>query len=522
MSADKKEYVVTSIDDESTGSLLRDLVTDNATPKTIPNRSVWVENIRLSNSRNTTYLLTDEEAEQLRNDPRVEDVFDVNLLKAKKLAFQDGSFDKTTNQIGERQNWGLLRHINTTNVFGASESDPGGTYDYVLDGTGVDVVIVDSGIQADHSEFHDENGVSRVRQIDWFAESGVAGTMPANFYTDYDGHGTHVAGTVAGRKFGWAKNADIYAMKLDDLKGIPDPGNGLSISDAMDCIIGWHNNKTNGRPTVVNNSWGFLIFWRTDDDAFSFSDTGGTTYAIDGGSYRGTTWTGSTKDVSKGHTGAAYAANLYGFSYTVSSVDADIAQMINAGIIVCNASGNESLKADIPGGVDYDNYITLTGLGNFYYHRGGSPKTGSLPGFDVGSLGPSTISNQDTKSFFSNSGPGISLYAAGSRIMSAMSEVNDDNSTFVYFYDFNFKQQLLSGTSMASPQVAGLCAMLLQSHLDWSPDQVYNWILSHAQEEMYSTGLDNDYSVNSSIHGGQNALSYFPMNARKVFEITSS
>ena len=520
--SEEREYVVTSVDEASTGSLLRDLVTDNETPETVPDRSVWVEDIRLPNARNTTYLLTPEEAKKLREDPRVEEVFDVRLLKARKLAFQDGNFNKTTTETGEKQNWGLLRHISETNVFGSSTADPGGTYDYVLDGTGVDVVIVDSGIQADHPEFQDANGTSRVQEIDWFADSGVSGTMPANFYTDYDGHGTHVAGTVAGKTFGWAKNADIYAMKLDDLKGSTDPSSGLSIANAMDCILGWHNNKTNGRPTVVNNSWGFLFFWRTNDNAFSFSDTGGTTYAIDGGEYRSTAWSGSTKDVAKGHTGTQLSATLFGFSFAVSSVDADISQMISSGIIVCNAAGNESLKSDRPGGDDYDNYITLTDFGDFYYHRGGSPRAGIQPGFDVGSLGPSTLTDKDTKSSFSNSGPGISIYAAGSRIMSAMSDVNVDDSSFDYHLNSNFKQQLLSGTSMASPQIAGICALLLQAHPDWTPEQVVRWMFGNSKSELYSTDLDDDYGTNTSIHGGENALCFFPMHGRKTFEISST
>jgi subtilisin family serine protease len=195
--------------------------------------------------------------------------------------------------------------------------------------------------------------------------------------------------------------------------------------------------------------------------------------------------------------------------------------MVSAGIIVCNAAGNESLKVEVAGGVDYDNYITLTGFGNFYYHRGGSPRANSVLGFDVGSLGSSTVTNKDAKSSFSNSGPGISIYAAGSRIMSAMSDVNVDSSNFAYYLNSSFKQQLLSGTSMAAPQVAGVCALLLQAHPDWTPQQVYNWMVSNSQEELHSTGLDNDYATNTSIHGGANTLCYFPMYGRRPFQISS-
>ena len=46
---------------------------------------------------------------------------------------------------------------------------------------------MDSGIQADHPEFQDANGNTRVQQIDWYAASGLTGTMPPGHYTDYDG-----------------------------------------------------------------------------------------------------------------------------------------------------------------------------------------------------------------------------------------------------------------------------------------------------------------------------------------------
>ena len=515
-----KEYIVTTESIEDTDSVWDDLVSTGSPLDTIPERPVEVSDERLINNLNTNYYLTEEEAEKLKSDPRVVDVFDPSSVPARKFAFQDANFSKTTGSDLGKSNWGLLRHINTTNVFGTSTADPGGTYDYVLDGTGVDVVILDSGIEANHPEWEDSQGNSRLKQVDWFQVSGVPGTMPSNFYTDYDGHGTHVAGTVAGKIFGWAKNADIYAIKLNDLKGTTDPGSGLSISTAFDVLLGWHQSKTNGRPTVINNSWGYSIFWRTNDNAFSFSLSGGTTYPVDGGIYRGTPWTGSTRDTSKGHTGQSFGSGIYGFPYRVTSTDADIAQLIAAGVIVCNSAGNDNVKADILGGVDYDNTINLTGFGTFYYHRKGSPSVGTSPGFDVGSIGTGVSDGLDTKSIFSNSGPGVTIWAAGSRILSAMSQVNSGGTNFPYNGNSSFKQEVYSGTSMASPQVAGMAALLLQAHPDWTPSQVVNWMISNSQPQLRDTGATDGYALSTLLHGGYNRLCYMPMNGQRPFSVS--
>jgi subtilisin family serine protease len=514
-----KKYTVTTEGIEDTDSVWEDLTTEGSSVETIPNRVVEVSNERAINPRNTEYLLTEEEAQKLKDDPRVQDVINLEELVPVKFAFQDGAFNKTSTSSGEKQNWGLLRHTSTTNVFGISTADPGGTYDYVLDGTGVDVVIIDSGIQADHPEFQDANGISRVKEINWFTASGVTGTMPTAHYTDYDGHGTHVAGTVAGKTFGWAKNADIYSIKLSGLQGTFDPNGGISSSDAFDCILGWHNAKANGRPTIINNSWGYNIFWDTSLNVMTFNQV--TTYAITGGSYRSAPWVGSTRDTGKGHTGDLVSANLYAFEYRVPSVDADVDLLIAAGVIVCNAAGNKGIKSDISGGLDYDNYITANTIGNFYYHRGSSPNCGSGNGFDVGSMGLAFNSTTEARSSFSVCGPGVDVYAAGENVISAMSTSNEHGaSTSNYYLNASYRQAVIGGTSMASPQVAGICALLKQAHPDWNPDQIKRWILANSQSILYTTGLSNDYTSTLSVQGGDVKIVYMPMKGQKRYTIS--
>jgi len=94
--------------------------------------------------------------------------------------------------------WGLAR-ISHRNKLGFSTFNQ-----YVYDpngGEGVDVYVIDTGINVDHKEFHG--------RAHW------GHTVPQNDEdVDGNGHGTHCAGTIASDKYGVAKKANVYAVKV--------------------------------------------------------------------------------------------------------------------------------------------------------------------------------------------------------------------------------------------------------------------------------------------------------------------
>ena len=518
-----KEYTVTTKSLDATDSVWNDLLSSSGST-TIPNRRVEVANERSINPYNTAYFLTDEEARDLKHDSRVIEVQDLNSIPLFLSNFQDSDFNKNATSTGARGNWGLLRHIKASNIFGTSTADPGGTYDYVLDGETVDIVIIDSGIQANHPEFLTPDGLtSRVQQIDWYAASGFPGTMPTAHYTDYHGHGTHVAGTAAGRNFGWAKKANIYSLKAQGLQGSSDPNSGIPVALCMDLVLAWHQNKGNDRPTVVNNSWGYGFYWHTNEAKIGYSSNPESTsnYDVVSTSYRGQTFSTTSRDPARGQTGSSIGDGTYKFPARVVSIDSDVNLLLDSGVHVINAAGNESTKADVLLGVDYDNYVLSSGGYTWLYNRGMSPQSRVDKGFNVGSMGISVVGSLDRKTNFSNSGPAVNIYAAGDRIMSSVSNISEVGSS-PYFANSSFSQVSISGTSMASPQIAGLVALVLQAHPDWTPIQVTKWMLANSEPDLYTTSLDNDYNVTSSIHGGNNRVAYLPMNGQKNYQMIAS
>ena len=507
----EREYTVIANTREDLPALEAE-ITASSGAGPVPNRSVDVANPRLGSKIQTHFMLTDEEAEALRADPRVRaveippeqrDDIEIGVRGRQYSNFNKGAGDNTT------VNWGLRRCVETTNVYQQLPFSPDDKYIYALDGTGVDVVIQDSGIDTGHPEWEDRNGVSRLQQIDWYTASGIAGTQDANHYRDRDGHGTHCAGIAAGKTYGWAKGAHIYSQKVAGLETLQgSDGTGISVSDVFDTIRLWHNAKTNGRPTVVNMSWGY-----------SSSQTGNPT----GGTYRGTPWTYTSQSNTQLWSSFGVVPPLgisRRFPASIASVDAEVDDMISDGIHICLAAGNDYYKADVPLGADYDNFITFSGS-NRFYHRPGSPYSSGA--FFVGNIGTTPIlsnGNQlDATSASSKRGPAVNIWAPGTSIMSTTSRLRDtqyDGSAYTYPGDPNYEIMAIGGTSMASPQVAGVIALHLQQYPLTTPQEMQTKIFNDSFQTVYTTANnDSDYNT-SSILGSPNRMLFSRYNIDPV------
>jgi cerevisin len=135
--------------------------------------------------------------------------------------------------------WGLQRLSQPAPL---SRQDEGARdYTYVSDnswGQGVDVYIVDTGVEVDHPQFE-----GRARFAQTFGD-GVPGQ-------DKHGHGTHVAGIAASRDFGVSRKASIIAVKVMRDDGRGDTSNIIA---GVNFAVGQAFTTDTKRPSVINIS----------------------------------------------------------------------------------------------------------------------------------------------------------------------------------------------------------------------------------------------------------------------------
>ncbi|WP_425829397.1 S8 family peptidase [Streptomyces fractus] len=220
-------------------------------------------------------------------------------------------------------------------------------------GAGVHVYVIDTGIRATHQDF----GGRATSGWDFVDNDATA--------QDGNGHGTHVAGTVAGEQYGVAKKADVVAVRVLDNAG---SGTTAQVLAGIDWVT-----KHAQRPAVANLSLG---------------------------------------------------------GYANAQLDAAVRNSIASGVTYTVAAGNDGMPAELYSPARVKEAITV----------GASDKN-------------------DARASFSNWGTRLDLFAPGVDITSASYASDSGKATF-------------SGTSMASPHVAGAAALYLADHAAASPAEV--------------------------------------------------
>lgn len=140
-----------------------------------------------------------------------------------------------------------------------------------LDCSNIDMIIIDSGVDAAHEEFKVfEGGGTRVMTFPWnqltewngFSGTHVpilTGDEQRFFNSDVDGHGTACASLAAGNRSGIAKNARIYSISSDDLPG--------GVAQACKLALAFQRAKNSNsmgldstRPTILSMSIGSIMY----------------------------------------------------------------------------------------------------------------------------------------------------------------------------------------------------------------------------------------------------------------------
>ncbi|CAB4559577.1 MAG: S8 family serine peptidase [Actinobacteria bacterium] len=104
--------------------------------------------------------------------------------------------------------------------------------------TGVDVYVIDTGVRVSHLDF-----TARV-------VAGFSSIADGRGTDDCHGHGTHVAGTVAGASYGFATKARIVPIRVLDCNG---GGSSTGVIQGINWMIQHH---VAGQPAVANLSLG--------------------------------------------------------------------------------------------------------------------------------------------------------------------------------------------------------------------------------------------------------------------------
>lgn len=251
------------------------------------------------------------------------------------------------------------------------------------DGKGTTVAVLDTGIDADHPDVKD-----RVKETRSF--------VPGEEVDDKNGHGTHVASTVAG-------------------SGAASDGANKGVAPGADLIVG----------KVLSNEGS----------------------GADSGIIEAMEWA------------KAEGADVVSMSLG-SSVPDDGTDPMSQAVDALSADGGP---------------LFVIAAGNAY----GAGTIGS-PGSAASALTIAAVDKQDGRADFSSMGPLVRSYGLKPDLSAPGVDINAAASQSVPGIEGMY--QSLSGTSMATPHVAGAAAILKQRHPEWSGQRLKDALMSSSKE----------------------------------------
>ena len=459
-------------------------------------------------SRNTHYMMTEWQASEVEDDPRVWGVEPLDAFKIKRQAVNrqrypiSGNFWKDSQASTVSQNdlqWGHIHCAGNSAQRGKGQFgsiNGGGTYEQVTDtvevfnnARHVDVVIVDDPVSYDSGEWESPtDGRNRFVEYQWFNDlNATVGSIDDDGQSLPTGtitygtnaatpqyHGIHVTGTACGQHYGWAKEANIYNIAVTDSWSSGQQVGPLLI---FDYLRAFHQNKPinpdtgKKNPTITNHSYGG-IFEKDGGGPVVFAD-------VTQIQWRGAIYNSSNPGPS-GWTEAGIEAD-FGFRFGLTSypawssaVAADVQDAIADGVVIIGAAGNDNLLVAEVDDQDWFNIVTITGIGTIAYNRGAWPNTPDSGAINVGALSKQSDFRRSTYTMF---GPGVDVFAPGDNILSAYG--NSGGLADGKYAAGNFFNAI-QGTSMASPQVCGVIACLATGKDRFTQADAFGYLDTHS------------------------------------------
>ncbi len=292
-----------------------------------------------------------------------------------------------------------------------------------LDGSGVTVAVIDSGVDKNHPDFLNQGTTSRVYSVDFHDPTGGAGE-------DEFGHGTHVAGIACGNGsrsdqedfpfVGVAPKANILNLRA---LGPDGSGSLLNVINAIGFCI---SKKDAYNIRVINLSLGMPVFSHFYEDPLCIA----TAYAVQAG---------ITVVVSAGNNGSSDDQVLMGGINSPGSAP---------WVITVGATKTRGTVAR-----DDDDVTTFSSRGPTAYDGLFKPDL-VAPGNEI--AGPLAQGCHIAENY-----PELSV---------PLSDGSDDGYT------------RLSGTSMATPMVSGTVALMVQANPSLSPNAIKSILLYTAEK----------------------------------------